>query len=162
MSDTHRHKLTPRRWLNAATLVLASAVVLLLCVTIYVVRELKTDSEGVSLQYMFEPFFLVMAALLVWYRKTWTLMAGLLIACIMLYLAGYGAYRGMAQLAGAPKVSRTAFIFFFAELFSHWSDSVDHLLYAAELGLAGIISFWALVMLAIGLYQRKRVTAHGF
>lgn len=161
MSDTHLHKLAHHRWLNPATFVLAIAVLLFLCVAIYVARELKTDPEGVTLQYLFEPFFLVVAAFLVWYRKTWTLVAGLLIAGFMLYQRGYGGYRGMAESAGAPKISRRALNLFFGWLFSPWSDSVDHLLYALELGLAVIVSSCALVMLAIELYRRKRVTAHG-
>ena len=152
-----RNKDKRNRWLRPGSIVFAITALYFLWIAVYVARESSTPNgrDADVVFDLFDPFFLLVAAFLIWRRWLWGYAAALLIAGWITY-QGFRGYRNMAVSSGLPAASRRAFVAFVGEFFQF-----DHLWYAIEIALALVILGCAFVSFGRELYRQTRVHAHG-
>src|SRR5437868_2252856 len=111
----NRAKLIFHTVLEPKAVILLVALLHFLWVAVYVGRALQTENgraADVDL-YLFEPFFLLLAAFMLWRGKLWGCAGALLIAGLMVYQMGYLGYLRAARFIGAPAFSRRALSAFY-------------------------------------------------
>jgi hypothetical protein len=162
MRNTHSQRFF-RTLLEPKAIVLLIALLHFLWVAVYVARELQTEggrSADVDL-YLFEPFFLLLAAFILWRGKLWGFVGALLIAGLMVYQMGYLGYLRTAKFVDAPPYSRRALNAFYWGLFGEWEVYGDKPRHTFQLLLASVITSFAVVLLSREMYRRLRGVNHG-